>query len=203
MTTVVGLTGGIGSGKSAVADLLSVRGAEVVDADEIAREALAPGAPAVAEVVEHFGPAVLLPDGAIDRGALARLVFSDQGALDVLEGIVHPIVGSAMADLVRRERERAVGTAVVVVVIPLLRALHVGELGLRAVVVVDCPPETALRRLVELRGMEEADARGRMAMQPDRADRLALADYVVENFSTRGDLEQEVDALWAWLGRLD
>ncbi len=206
----VGLTGGIGSGKSTVAAMLEGRGALVVDADEIAREVVAPGAPAYEAVVARFGPAILAHDGRIDRPALARVAFADPEALADLNAITHPVIGAVLFERMSSLDGDGIGggaghggvagrSGVAVAVIPLLGPGYVEVLGLRAVVVVDCPTEVAIRRLVEGRGMAEADARARVAAQPSREERLALADYVVENSSSVQDLVARVEALWAWL----
>lgn len=200
----IGLTGGIGTGKSTVATMLAARGAAVVDADEIAREVVAPGGPAYDAVVERFGRKVVSGDGTVDRVALASIVFSDPAALDDLNSITHPVIGAMMlARLVSLDGpDGATGAGapgVALVVIPLLRPAHVDALGLARVVVVDCPTEVAVERLVEARGMDEADARARIAAQPSREERLAIADYVVDNGSTLAHVAAEVDALWEWL----
>jgi dephospho-CoA kinase len=193
---VVGLTGGIGSGKSTVAALLAARGAVVVDADLLAREAVAPGTRGLADVVARFGPAVLAPDGTLDRQALADLVFADPAALADLNAIVHPVVRAAIAD--RLAALDGGPAPLVVLEIPLL--VESGRsYGASAVIVVDCPEEVAVRRLVEGRGMDEADARRRMAAQASRADRLAAADLVIDNSGSRDELEREVDRAWAAL----
>ncbi len=213
----VGLTGGIGSGKSTVAGMLARRGAVVVDADEIAREVVAPGAPAYEALVARFGQGVLGPDGAIDRPGLARVAFSDAAALADLNAITHPLIGATLLERLdsldsaspghpgSRPAEPgssgAVG-GVAVAVIPLLGPAHVDALRLRAVVLVDCPIDVAVRRLAEGRGMTRADARARVAAQPSREQRIALADYVVDNSSSAEDLVARVDALWAWLHAL-
>ena len=224
----VGLTGGIGSGKSTVAGMLARRGAVVVDADEVAREVVAPGAPAYEALVARFGQGVLGPDGAIDRPGLARIAFSDAAALADLNAITHPLIGATLLERLdsldsdspehpgsldsaspghpsSRPAEPgssgAVG-GVAVAVIPLLGPAHVDALRLRAVVLVDCPIDVAVRRLVEGRGMTRADARARVAAQPSREQRIALADYVVDNSSSAEDLAAQVDALWAWLHAL-
>lgn len=192
---VVGLTGGIGSGKSTVSAMLAARGAVVVDADRLAREAVAVGTPGLASIVDRFGGDVVAGDGSLDRGALAGVVFDDPAALADLNAIVHPPVRAA----VRRRLDELTGTdAVVVLEIPLL--VESGQsYGESAVIVVDCPEDLALRRLVEGRGMDEADARRRMAAQVPRADRLAAADVVIDNSGSRPALEAQVDRLWATL----
>jgi dephospho-CoA kinase len=192
---VVGLTGGIGSGKSEVARRLAARGAVVIDADAIAREVVEPGTPGLQQVAEAFGAdAVLRPDGTLDRDAVAALVFADAEQRRRLNAIVHPLVGAAML-----ERTAAAAAAdphaVVVNDVPLLV-----EGGLRdrydVVVVVDCDPETQRRRLVEQRGMSDADARSRMAAQATRAERLAAADVVIENGGDLDDLDRRVGEVW-------
>lgn len=194
---MVGLTGGIGSGKSTVASLLARRGAVVVDADALARDAVAPGTPGLSEVVARFGAAVVGARGELDRGALAAVVFADAAALADLNAIVHPWVRAAIA-------ERLAGLdggafdGVVVLEIPLL--VESGRsYGASKVIVVDCPEDVALRRLVEERGMDEGDARRRMAAQVSRADRLAAADVVIDNSGSLADLERQVGEVWAGL----
>lgn len=198
---VIGLTGGIGSGKSAVSALLAGYGAAVVDADEIAREVVVPGGPAYDPLVARFGREVLAADGTIDRAALAAVAFADPAALHDLNAITHPAIGLVMAERLGALATRGDAT-VAVAVIPLLGRRHVDALGLEAVVVVDCPPEVAVDRLVRLRGMPEADARARLAAQASRQERLALADYVVDNSGPAEELADRVAALWAWLGAM-
>jgi len=192
----IGLTGGIGSGKSAVADLLVQRGAVLIDADLVAREVVAPGGPAYQALLDRFGPGILAADGSLDRPALAELAFKDPAALGDLNAITHPAIGLEML-----ERRRALeGTdAVVVLAIPLLKAVHRETVGLDAVVVVDCPVEVALARLVGQRGMDRSDAEARIAAQISRAERAAEADYVLDNSSSFEHLAAEVDRLWAWV----
>ena len=193
---VVGLTGGIGSGKSTVAAMLAERGAVVVDADRLAREAVAVGTGGYRAVVERFGPAVVAGDGSLDRKALAGVVFEDPEARADLNGIVHPLVRAAIAE---RVAELAGTDAVVVLEIPLL--VESGRsYGASRVIVVDCPEDVAVRRLVEGRGMDEADARRRIAAQVSRAERLAAADVVIDNAGSVADLRRQVDAVWAELG---
>lgn len=191
----MGLTGGIGSGKSTVAAMLAERGAVVVDADALAREAVAPGSPGLAQVVDRFGPGVLAPDGSLDRAAVAAVVFADPVALADLNAIVHPPVRAAIAERVAALDGEG---GVIVLAIPLL--VESGRTyGTETVVVVDCPEEVALRRLVDGRGMDEADARRRMAAQVSRAERLAAADVVIDNSGSLDDLRQAVDRVWGEL----
>jgi len=190
---VVGLTGGIGSGKSTVAAMLAERGAVVVDADGLARDAVAIGKVGHRAVVDRFGAEVVAVDGSLDRRALAGVVFDDPSALADLNAIVHPQVRAAIAD---RLAELTGTEAVVVLEIPLL--VESGRsYGESAVVVVDCPEDVALRRLVDGRGMDEADARRRMAAQIPRAERLAAADLVIDNSGPLEALEPQVAELWA------
>lgn len=186
----IGLTGGIGSGKSTVAHFLAERGAVLIDADELAREAVAPGTPGLAAVVAEFGLAVLREDGTLDRPAIANLVFSEAEALARLEAIVHPLV----AELTQERRSAAPPDAVVVHDVPLLV-----EKGLvdryDLVVVVDAPDDLRLQRLVD-RGLAETDARARMAAQAGRSERLAVADVVIRNDGDLAGLESQVEALW-------
>ncbi len=189
----VGLTGGIGSGKSAVSALLASYGAVVVDADLLAREVVAPGTPGLQRVVEAFGEDVLLPDGSLDRPALGRRVFGDPAALATLNGIVHPLVGERTQELTAQaERD---GVRVLVHDVPLLVENGLAPLY-DAVVVVAAEPATQLDRLVRLRGMDGADARARIAAQAPLADKLAVADHVVRNDGPLEELAPQVEALW-------
>ncbi|MEU8704564.1 dephospho-CoA kinase [Streptomyces sp. NPDC048565] len=190
----VGLTGGIGAGKSEVSRLLAGYGAVLVDADRIAREVVEPGTPGLTAVVEAFGPGILRPDGSLDRPALGSIVFADPARLATLNAIVHPLVGARSAEL-----ERAAGPgAVVVHDVPLLTENGLAPLY-DLVVVVDAKPDTQLDRLVRLRGMTESDARARMAAQATREERLAVADLVVDNDGSLEDLEPQVRTVWSEL----
>ena len=191
---VVGLTGGIGSGKSTVSSLLTERGALVVDTDVVARQVVAPGGPAYDALVDRFGPTL-----ASDRRALAGVVFSDPSALADLNAIVHPAVREEVARRMAELRDE--GADVVVLAVPLLVETG-GAYGVDAVVVVDCPEEIAVRRLVEQRGMDEADVRRRMAAQASRDERTAIADVVIHNDASMDDLEAQADETWEWIQAL-
>ncbi len=197
---VVGLTGGIGSGKSTVAARLASRGAAVVDADAVARQVVEPGGPAYQAVVDRFGPGIVGSDGTIDRRRLAAVVFADPAERVALEAIVHPAVRAGVAR--RVAAEAGTGTRVVVVEIPLLTESPAARAGLQAIVVVDCPEEVAVARLVAERGMTVEEARARVAAQASRADRLAIADFVVDNAGDRAGLDAEVARCWRWLEEL-
>lgn len=192
---VIGLTGGIGSGKSTVSALLAAKGAVVVDADVIVREVQQPGTPVFAAMVERFGPGIVAADGTLDRAAVADLVFGDGEALADLNAIVHPAVG---AEIARRMEALAPTDEVVVLDVPLLVESK-NAYPVAGLLVVDVDPEVAVRRLVEHRGMREDDVRARMARQAGRAERLARADRVVDNSGTLDDLAAQVDAAWKWI----
>ncbi|MGW7046264.1 dephospho-CoA kinase [Streptomyces avermitilis] len=188
----VGLTGGIGAGKSEVSRLLVAHGAVLIDADRIAREVVAPGTPGLAAVVEAFGTDVLAPDGSLDRPKLGSIVFADPDKLAVLNAIVHPLVGARSREL----ETAAAADAVVIHDVPLLAENGLAPLY-DLVVVVDASPETQLDRLVRLRGMTEQDARARMAAQATREKRLAIADIVIDNDVPLEELERRVGDVWA------
>jgi dephospho-CoA kinase len=190
---MVGLTGGIGSGKSAVSRLLAEHGAVVVDADLVAREVVEPGTPGLARVVERFGAEVLQADGTLDRAELGRRVFSDPEALQALNAIVHPLVGERTGELL--EQARSSRARVLVHDVPLL--VENGLAGMYdVVVVVAAAPETQLDRLVRLRGMSEQEAQQRMAAQAPLEDKLAVATHVVHNDGPLEDLAPQVADLW-------
>jgi dephospho-CoA kinase len=188
---VVGLTGGIGAGKSTVAALLAARGAVIVDADLISREVVQPGGPAYQPIVDRFGTGVLEADGRLDRAALADIVFRDADARKALEAITHPAIQGEMA----RQMLAAPTDAVVVLDIPLLKERRDHMMG---VIVVDVPENVAVERLVAHRGFDEGDARRRIASQISREDRRALADVVIDNSGDASALEAEVDRAWEW-----
>jgi dephospho-CoA kinase len=186
----IGLTGGIGSGKSTVSRLLVQRGAVLVDADLLAREVVEPGTPGLAAVVEAFGEGVLAADGSLDRPALAAVVFADPEARRRLDGIVHPLVRQRAADLVAA----APADAVVVQDVPLL--VETGQAGaFDLVLVVAADPEIRVARLVE-RGLTEGDARARIAAQASDEQRRAVADVVLDNSGTLEQLADQVDLFW-------
>jgi dephospho-CoA kinase len=194
---LVGLTGGIGAGKSTVSAMLAERGAVIVDADRIARDLQSPGSPVLAAMAARFGDHIIRDDGSLDRGAVAAIVFNDEAALRDLNGIVHP----AMQDEIQRQIDAHRGTdRIVVLDFPLL-----GEnprAGLAATIVVDIPVDVAVERLVDQRGMDEADARARIASQVSRDERLARATHVIDNGGDRDALTRQVDELWTALQHL-
>jgi dephospho-CoA kinase len=192
----VGLTGGIGAGKSEVSRLLVECGAVLIDADRIAREVVAPGTPGLAAVVEAFGEDGLAEDGSLDRPRLGSIVFADPEKLAVLNAIVHPLVGARSREL----EAAAPDDAVVVHDVPLLTENGLAPLY-DLVIVVDARPETQLDRLVRLRGMTEEDARARMAAQATREKRREIADVVIDNDVPLADLERRVKDVWADLVR--
>jgi dephospho-CoA kinase len=192
----VGLTGGIGSGKSTVAELLAGHGAVIVDADRIAREVVAPGTPGLAAVTAEFGTDVLTPDGALDRPRLGAVVFAEEGRRLALNAIVHPLVRDRSAEL----EAAAPPGAIVVHDVPLLAENGLAPL-FDLVLVVDAAERTRLDRLVRLRGMTEEDARARLAAQATREQRLAVADLVVPNDGDRAELTTRVADVWRELCR--
>jgi dephospho-CoA kinase len=188
---VLGLTGGIGSGKSTVSALLEKKGAVIIDADRVVRQLQEPGEPVFEAMVEAFGDGILAADGTLDRQAVADLVFGDDEKLATLNGIVHPAVGVRMAEQLAALADT---DRVVVLDVPLL--VEKGGYETVGTIVVDVEPDLAVERLVEHRGFGEADARARMARQSSREDRLAKADVVIDNSGALEDLGSQVDALW-------
>ena len=195
----VGLTGGIGSGKSEVARRLAEHGAVLIDADVAARKVVEPGSPGLARIAAAFGAEVLRPDGSLNRERLGEIVFADPGLRGKLNAIVHPLVREWM-----QEAERAAvqtdGDAIVVHDVPLLAESR-GKAGFDAVIVVDVPPDLQLERLVSQRGMAAEQARARMAAQASREQRLAVADIVIDNSGSLDDLDRRVAEVWSDLER--
>jgi dephospho-CoA kinase len=192
----VGLTGGIGSGKSEVSARLAAQGAMVIDADAIAREVVEPGTEGLAEVVDAFGPEVLLPDGTLNRPRLGDIVFADPELRGKLNAIIHPRVGARMAEL-----ERTAGPgAIVVFDVPLIAESGRSD-AYDLVVVVDAPPRVQLERLVRRRGMTPEQARARMQAQASREQRLAIADIVIDNSGSLAELDRQAGDLWSELRR--
>jgi dephospho-CoA kinase len=194
---LVGLTGGIGAGKSTVADLLAARGAVVVDADEAARAVVEPGRPALAKLIDRFGAGILDGDGRLDRSALAKLAFVDDESRRDLESITHPAINE---EFTRRVAE-APSDAIVVLDVPLLvESAQARKRPYQAVIVVEAPRDVRLARL-EARGVDRADAEARMAAQAGDDERRKVATYVVDNSGDRAALERQIDDVWGDLQR--
>jgi len=191
---LIGLTGGIGSGKSEVSRLLAARGAEIVDADVVVRELQQPGGEVFVKMVEMLGREIVSADGTLNRAAVAAKVFSDNDLLLKLNALIHPIVRRVMND--RVESLRATDK-VVVLDIPLL--VENPREGLDGVLVVDLDPEIAIQRLIEQRTMKVEDARARIEKQASRESRLAIADRVIDNSGDRARLAEQVESAWAWI----
>jgi len=190
---VIGLTGNIASGKSVVADMLAERGATIVDADVLSREAVTPGSPALDAIVARWGPSVLDADGSLDRSALRKVVFHNRDELDALNEIVHPEILRLRVEEV--EAARAHGDRIVVNVVPLLFEKHLAD-DFDFIVLVDAPRPVRLERIVRDRGLPEAEAMEMIASQMPADLKRARADWVIENNGTTEDLEREVDRLW-------
>jgi dephospho-CoA kinase len=194
---LVGLTGGIGAGKSTVADLLAARGGVIVDADQVARAVVEPGQPALAKLVERFGEGILDADGRLDRAALARVAFSDDESHRDLEGITHPAINE---EFTRRVAE-APSDAIVVLDVPLLaESEQARKRPYQTVIVVEAPRQVRLARL-EARGVDRADAEARMGAQAGDEERRKIATYVVDNSGDRAALERQIDEIWSDLER--
>jgi dephospho-CoA kinase len=192
----VGLTGGIGSGKSEVSRRLGAQGAIIIDADQIAREVVEPGTPGLAAIVSEFGPDVLLPDGSLNRPRLGEIVFADPARREKLNAIVHPRVRARSQEL----EDSAEPGSIVVQDVPLLVENNLVSL-FDLVVVVDVPPRVQIDRLVRSRGMDRDQAKARAAAQASRADRLAVASIVIDNSGSISELDRQVGELWAELRR--
>jgi dephospho-CoA kinase len=194
---LVGLTGGIGAGKSTVSELLAARGAVIVDADQVARAVVEPGQPAVQKLVDRFGEGILDADGRLARGALAKVAFADAESRLDLEAITHPAINEEFTCRVAE----APSDAIVVLDVPLLaESEQARNRPYQTVIVVEAPRDVRLARL-EARGVDRADAEARMAAQADDEERRKLATYVVDNAGDRAALERQVDEVWADLER--
>ncbi|MEO8906708.1 MAG: dephospho-CoA kinase [Microbacteriaceae bacterium] len=193
---LIALTGGIASGKSTIAARLAERGAVIVDADRLAREVVEPETPALAAIVERFGPGVLQADGSLDRSALARIVFSDEQSRLALNAITHPAVWSRALQLFARA-EAGDPDSIVVYDVPLLAEVTQGRpMHFDRVVVAHAPVETRIRRLVDLRGFSQADAAARVAAQASDNERLSVADVVIDTGGTLAKTVEQADELW-------
>lgn len=195
---VIGLTGNIASGKSVVADMLAERGATIVDADVLSREAVTPGSPALDAIAARWGPSVLSGDGSLDRSALRKVVFHDRNELDALNEIVHPEVRRLRDAEVEAAREH--GDRIVVCVVPLLFERHLVH-DFDFIVLVDAPRSVRLERIVRDRGLAEAEAMDMIASQMPADLKRARADWVIENVGSMKDLGREVDRLWEELAK--
>ena len=194
---LIGLTGGIGSGKSTVSKMLGERGAEIVDADAIVHELQAPGQAVLAAMVERFGAEILDQDGCLRRDHVADIVFNDSQALADLGAIVHPAV---YIEIERRLDEARMSGDIVILDVPLL--VESGRDDMAGLIVVDIDPELAVARLVQHREFREADARARIARQASRKQRLARSDFTIDNNLSFPELEQQVDKAWKWIESL-
>lgn len=200
LVRLVALTGGIGSGKSSVSERLAARGAVIVDADEVVKQLQRPGEPVFVAMVERWGDKIVADDGTLDRAAVAGIVFGATEELEALNKMVHPAVRVEM----RAQTEAVAHTDHVVVLdIPLLAEGGADRRGASAVIVVDLPPEVAVERLMAHRGFERDDAEARIAAQASREDRLAMADWVIDNSGDLDRLDAEVDRCWAWLETME
>ena len=194
---LIGLTGGIGCGKSEVSRLLADRGAIIVDADLIVRELQQPGGEIFNKIVEMFGPSVVAEDGSLNRGAVANEVFKDKEVLKKLNELIHPVVRCVMNERVKSYSDTS---KIVVLDIPLL--VENPREGLDGVVVVDLDPEIAVARIVDQRKMNIDDARARVANQSSREQRKAIANFLIDNSGDRKALDLQVDAAWSWITAL-
>ena len=191
---LLGLTGGIGSGKSTVSAEFARRGAVVIDADLVVRELQSPGGAVLAAMVEHFGETILAPDGTLNRQAVADIVFNDPEQLKALNAIVHPKVGAEIDGRIEAQRDT---DNVVILDVPLLVESKAYET--EGIIVVDTDPEIAVQRLVEFRGFNADDARARMKLQATREERRAVAAFIVPNDGTQEDLMAHIDDCWTWI----
>ena len=196
---LIALTGGIGSGKSSVSERLAARGAVVIDSDLLVRELQQPGRPVFVAMVARWGERIIAPDGTLDRAAVASIVFGDKAELEAINQIVHPAV---KIETRARVATNAQSDRAVILDIPLL--VETGNRhGATAVIVIDCPTEVAVQRLIAFRGFSQSDAEARIASQATREARLALADFVIDNGTGLAELDVEVDRCWSWVESLD
>lgn len=191
---LLGLTGGIGSGKSTVSAELARRGAVVIDADLVVRELQSPGGAVLAAMVEHFGEEILAPDGTLNRQAVADIVFNDPDELKALNAIVHPKVGEEIDSRIEAQRTT---DNVVILDVPLLVESKAYET--EGIIVVDTDPELAVQRLVEFRGFNADDARARMKLQATRDERRAVAAFIVPNDGSQEELLARIEKCWEWI----
>jgi dephospho-CoA kinase len=191
---LLGLTGGIGSGKSTVSAEFARRGAIVIDADLVVRELQSPGGAVLAAMVEHFGDGILAADGTLNRQAVADIVFNDPEQLKALNAIVHPKVGEEIDGRIEAQRDT---DNVVILDVPLLVESKAYET--EGIIVVDTDPEIAVQRLVEFRGFNADDARARMKLQATREERRAVAAFIVPNDGSQEDLMAHIDECWTWI----
>ena len=191
---LLGLTGGIGSGKSTVSAEFARRGAVVIDADLVVRELQSPGGAVLAAMVEHFGDGILAADGTLNRQAVADIVFNDPEQLKALNAIVHPKVGEEIDGRIEAQRDT---DNVVILDVPLLVESKAYET--EGIIVVDTDPEIAVQRLVEFRGFNADDARARMKLQATREERRAVAAFIVPNDGSQEDLMARIDECWTWI----
>ena len=191
---LIGLMGGIGAGKSSVSSRLATKGAVIIDADVLARRVVEPGAAAYAPLVERFGRGVLNSDGTLHRAGLAAIVFHDKAALSDLNGITHPAIRAEIGAEIETLKHQDV-----VVILDAALLFETPRAEMVAKVVVDVDPEIAVARLVQFRGFTEDDAWARIRNQQTREERLADADYVIDNSGTADDLDRAVDQAWSWI----
>lgn len=196
MTRIIGLTGGIASGKSTVSTMLRALGAHVIDADQVARDVVAPGTPALAEIAAHFGPEVLLPDGTLDRKKLGARVFADAGARKALERITHPRIAAATQQEIARLGAAGVDPVIYDAALIVENRLYTWMQGL---IVVSVPDAVQVARLMIRDDIDEAAAEARVAAQLPLADKVAVATHVIDNSGVQSETEAQVRALWARL----
>ncbi len=196
---LIALTGGIGSGKSSVSERLAARGAVVIDSDLLVRELQQPGRPVFDAMVARWGDRIVAADGTLDRAVVASIVFGDKAELEAINQMVHPAVKTETRARVEAHSD---GDDVVILDIPLL--VETGNRhGATAVIVIDCPTDVAVQRLITFRGFNQTDAEARIASQATREARLALADFVIDNGHGIAELDAEVERCWSWIESLD